>query len=82
MKQSKQLYEEALALDDSQKYPQNQLIEITKKMNEEAKIEADSKLNLENFNNLINQGDQSLKDKNFQSAMDKYIALKTFFQMT
>ena len=78
-KQSKQLYEEALALDDSQKYPQNQLIEITKKMNEEAKIEADSKLNLENFNNLINQGDQSLKDKNFQSAMDKYISAKNLF---
>ena len=72
--QSKTLYEEALAIDNNQEYPQNQIAEIAKKINEEAKMEAEIKQNLENFNNLISQGDQSLKEKNYKFAMDKYIS--------
>ena len=78
-KLSQELYNDALDLDDSQKHPQDQLAIITEKINEESKLNEESKQKLEKFNNLIKQGDQSVKEKNYQTAMNKFSEAKNIF---
>ena len=68
-KPAKQFYDDAIAIDDSQKYPQDQLLLITEKINEKEKLEVDSKQQLEIFNSLVKEGDQSIKDDNYNIAI-------------
>ena len=78
-KLSQELYNDALDLDDSQKHPQDQLAIITEKINEESKQNEESKEKLEKFNDLLKQGDQSVKEKNYQTAMNKFSEAQNMF---
>ena len=78
-KLAKQFYDDAIAIDDSQKYPQDQLLLITEKINEKEKLEADSKQQLEIFNSLVKEGDQSIKDDNYNIALSKYREAQNLF---
>ena len=76
---AKQFYNDAIAVDDSQKYPKDQLLLITEKINEKEKLEADSKQQLEIFNSLVLEGDQSIKDDNYNIALTKYQEAQNLF---
>ena len=76
---AKQFYDDAIAIDDSQKYPKDQLLLITEKINEKEKLEADSKQQLEIFNSLVKEGDQSIKDDNYNIALSKYQEAQNLF---
>ena len=78
-KLAKQFYNDAIAIDDSQKYPEDQLLIISQKINEKEKLEADSKQQLEIFNSLIKEGDQSIKNDNYNVAFNKYQDAQNLF---
>ena len=78
-KLAKQFYDDAIAIDDSQKYPKDQLLLIIEKINEKEKLEADSKQQLEIFNSLVKEGDQSIKDDNYNIALSKYQEAQNLF---
>ena len=52
---------------------------ITEKINEKEKLEADSKQQLEIFNSLVKEGDQSIKDDNYNIALSKYQEAQNLF---
>ena len=76
---AKEFYNDAITVDDSQKYPKDQLLLITEKINEKEKLEAESKQQLEIFNSLIKEGDISIKDDNYNIALTKYQQAQNLF---
>ena len=78
-KLAKQFYNDAISIDDSEKYPEDQLLSITQKINEKQKLEADSKQQLEIFNSLVEEGDESIKVDNYNVALSKYKEAQNLF---
>jgi tetratricopeptide (TPR) repeat protein len=78
-KLSKQFYNNALSVDESQEYPKKQLEIIEQKINEQEALLAESKEKLEKFNSLISQGDNSLKTEDFDMSKSKYLEAKELF---
>ena len=78
-KLSKQFYNNALSVDESQEYPKKQLEIIEQKINEQEASLAESKEKLEKFNSLINEGDNSIKTENFDISKSKYLEAKELF---
>ena len=78
-KLSKQFYNNALSVDESQEYPKKQLEIIEQKINEQEALLAESKEKLEKFNSLISQGDNSLKTEDFDVSKSKYLEAKELF---
>ena len=78
-KLSKQFYNNALSVDESQEYPKKQLEIIEQKINDQEASLAESKEKLEKFNSLINEGDNSIKTENFDISKSKYLEAKELF---
>ena len=78
-KLSKEFYNNALSVDESQEYPKKQLEIIEQKINEQEALLAESKEKLEKFNSLISQGDNSLKTEEFDISKSKYLEAKEIF---
>ena len=78
-KLSKELYNNALSVDESQEYPKKQLEIIEQKINEQEASLAESKEKLEKFNSLISQGDNSIKTEDFDMSKSKYLEAKELF---
>ena len=78
-KLSKQFYNNALSVDESQEYPKKQLEIIEQKINEQEASLAESKEKLEKFNSLISHGDNSLKTEDFDISKSKYFEAKELF---
>ena len=78
-KLSKQFYNNALSVDQSQEYPKKQLEIIEQKINEQEASLAESKEKLEKFNSLISQGDNSIKTEDFDISKSKYLEAKELF---
>ena len=78
-KLSKQFYNNALSVDESQEYPKKQLAIIEQKINEQEASLAESKEKLEKFNSLINEGDNSIKTEDLDMSKSKYLEAKELF---
>jgi len=78
-KLSKQFYNNALSVDESQEYPKKQLEIIEQKINDQEASLAESKGKVEKFNSLIIQGDNSIKTEDFDLSKSKYLEAKELF---
>ena len=78
-KLSKQFYNDALSVDESQDYPKKQLEIIEQKISEQEALDTESKEKLKKFNSLISQGDKSLKTDDFDISKLKYTSAKELY---
>ena len=78
-KLSKQFYNNALSIDESQEYPKKQSEIIEQKINEQEASLSESKEKLEKFNSLIILGDNSIKTEDFDMSKSKYLEAKELF---
>ena len=76
---AKQLYNDALLVDQKQNYPKDQLVIIEQKIIQQTKLKNEAKDELDNFNTLIAQGDQAINSESLEVAKEKYSEAKNIF---
>ena len=78
-KMAKQYYNDALSVFENEKYPADQIVLIDQKILEEENLKKQNAEKNQQFESLLNEGDDLLNSQSFSDARAKYIAAKDLF---